>query len=94
MNITVTHQPDAKQFVSIIDGAIATLSYTVSNDGKTWDYYSTFVPSALRGKHIGQALVKYALTYAKENQLNILPTCPFVKSIIEAHPEYQSLIAK
>ncbi|MBS0285832.1 MAG: N-acetyltransferase [Proteobacteria bacterium] len=93
MELTIHHDSAAKEFVTIIDGQKATLKYSVIN-ATTWDYYSTFVPNALRGRQIGQTLIKYALNYAKSNQLKIIPSCSFVKKWIQAHPDYQSLIAE
>jgi hypothetical protein len=93
MNFIVNHSKDTHQFVVIVEGKVATLDYSVSADGKILDYYSTFVPKELRGRNIGQDIVKYALEYAKDNQLKIKPTCPFVKRMIDEHPEYQSIIS-
>ncbi len=94
MDVIVNHKSGSKQFVAIIEGTIASLSYTTSSDGKIWDYYSTYVPTSLRGKRIGQTIVKYALDFAKENSLIIIPTCPFVKGYIDIHPEYKALVYK
>ncbi len=93
MDINVYHDNQAKQFSVSIRGESATLRYLLSTDGKVLDYYSTFVPPTLRGKGVGQALVRFALEYAKKNQLKVKPTCPFVKTYVDAHQEYLSLMA-
>lgn len=92
MEIIIHHDSAALQFVTNMDGALAYLRYTKSADGKTWNYYSTFVPEPLRGRQIAQALVKYALDYANDNQLKVIPSCPYVKKWVQAHPAYQHLI--
>lgn len=92
MGNIINHSKDTHQFVAIVEGKVSTLDYTVSDDGKVLDYYSTFVPKELRGRNIGQDLVKTALDYAKDNQLKIKPTCPFVKRIIDQHPEYKPFV--
>ena len=92
MSCIVNHSKDTHQFVAIVEGKVATLDYTVSEDGQILDYYSTFVPKELRGRQIGQDLVKSALEYAKDHQVKIKPTCPFVKRIIDQHPEYKPLV--
>jgi len=93
MNITIQHDSENKQFVAIVEGKAATLKYSASPDGKTLDYYSTFVPPELRGRHIGQDIVKFALDFAKENDYKIIPSCPFVKAFVDVHSEYSKLIA-
>ena len=91
MDLKIQHDLEAKRFFAIIDGKEAHLDYGISPDGKTLDYFSTFVPSELRGKQIGDKIVKFALDYAKDNNFKVLPSCPFVKVIIEHNDEYKSI---
>lgn len=53
----------------------------------------TEVPEDLAGQGIGSALVKTALEYAKSNNLEVLPYCPFTAAYIERHPEWQEIVA-
>lgn len=94
MKLTITHNKDANQFVTIVDGKISRLDYSVSSDGKTLNFYSTFVPPELRGRNLGQEIVKFALDFAKENDCKIIPSCPFVKRFIDNHPEYENIVTK
>lgn len=89
----ILHDKDQKQFFAVVEGKKSFLDYSISADGRTLDYYSTFVPPELRGRHIGQDIVKFALDYAKENNYKIIPSCPFVEKYIENHPEYKSIKA-
>lgn len=93
MGINVAHHKESMQFEAIIDGKSASLRYKMTGHNKVLDYYSTFVPKELRGRHIGEEIVKFALDYAKENHFKIIPTCPFVARLIVQHPEYQSIVA-
>ena len=88
----IDHDPDKHQFITVIEDKPATLSYSVLPGEKTWDYYSTFVPPELRGRHIGQDLVKFALDYAIKNGYKIIPSCPFVRSYIGRHAEYLKVV--
>lgn len=90
---TIVHHQTSHQFITEVEGKIAHLDYTPSIDGKVLDYHHTFVPLELRGRHIAQDIVKFALEYAKANHFKIIPTCSFVERYIEQHPEYQSLVA-
>jgi len=91
--ITIEHQANKNQFIALIDGKEAHLKYNISAKD-VLDYYSTFVPPELRGQHIAQNIVKFALDYAKDNHFKVIPSCPFVKKYIDQHAEYQALIAK
>ena len=92
MDLFIQHNETTREFFAIVEGKKSTLNYNRLQDGKTLDYYSTFVPEALRGHQIAAKIVKHALEYAKKEQYKVIPTCHFVKSYIDRHPEYQSLI--
>lgn len=57
------------------------------------DLTSTFVPEPHRERGIGEKLVIEALEYARENDLDIVPTCPFVEYVLDRNPEYRTLVA-
>ena len=52
----------------------------------------TEVAPALEGKGVAGKLAQYALEYAKTNNLKVFPSCPYIKSYIQRHPEYQPLV--
>lgn len=52
----------------------------------------TEVSDAGRGKGYGKQLVKEGVEFARENDLKILPLCPFAKAIIQKTPEYQDVL--
>ncbi len=54
----------------------------------------TAVAKILRGKGVGEAMVKYAVKYAEKNNLLIKPTCPFVKKVLESSEEYEDILAR
>lgn len=92
MGLSIQHQPLQRQFIVVVNQQTAHLKYHVCADEKILDYYHTYVPPALRGQNIGQKIVKFALDYAKENHLTVIPTCPFIRQYIEQHPEYKPLV--
>ena len=92
MNITLRHEPDQRRFVAELDGGQGLLEYR--RIGETvLDYCHTYVPVELRGQGIASKLVKFALEYAREQQLNVIPSCPFVAKAIQENPDYQKLLA-
>lgn len=88
----IKHNQEAHQFLVDIDGKVAKLDYSVAEEGKSLDFQSTFVPPELRGQKIGDKIVLFALNYARDHQLKVIPTCPFVKTVVERHPEYRDLL--
>ncbi len=88
----IIHKADNQRFETVIDGVTAYLSYVKVNDN-TLNYNHTIVPDKLSGRGVGKALAKFALEYARDNQLNIVPSCSFVAYFIEKNPEYADLVA-
>ena len=87
------HEPDNGRFVIELDGAEAVLEYSEAGP-RTLDYTSTFVPEEHRNKGVGERLVLDALRYAREQGVRVIPTCPFVRTVVKRHPEHQDLIAE
>ncbi|WP_298738062.1 GNAT family N-acetyltransferase [uncultured Psychrobacter sp.] len=93
MNYEVIDNKDKKRFEIHIDDQIALEDYeffTTSQSEKGIEYKHTEVPKALSGQGIAGYLVKYILDDAAAKGLRVKPTCPYVKSYIDKHPEYQA----
>lgn len=90
--MNIRHDIETHKFYAIVEGKVCTLEYSVAADGKTLNYRATFVPRELRGRHIGEHLVKFALDYAKTHNYKVIPTCQFVKHIMERNPEYETMV--
>lgn len=41
------------------------------------------------GKGLGKQMVAQAVTYARENNIKIIPLCPFAKKVFDKTPEFQ-----
>ena len=74
-----------------VGDSLAVLDYAPL-DATTLDYHHTFVPPAMRGRGIASRLVRFALDYALEQRLTVIPSCPFVAAYIKGHPRYQVLL--
>ena len=46
----------------------------------------TEVYSAYSGKGLGQKMVAAAVAFARENDIKILPLCPFARKVLESDP--------
>ncbi len=92
MELTITHDKENQQFIALLEGKVATLKYSSLVDGKTLDYYRTFVPPELRERHIGGALVKFALEFALQNNYKVIPSCPFIRRYVNQHSVYKKIL--
>lgn len=88
----VQHEPDQNRFAAAVDGGTAELEYQRAEDVLV--FVHTFVPEAARGQNVGGALVEAAVAHVRDNDLQMVPQCPFVKHWVEAHPEAQALVAR
>ena len=79
----VTDNPALKRFESTIDGHTAFLAYERTHD--TLTLVHTEVPDDLRGRHVGEALVKAALDVGRSEGLRIVAICPFVRAYLRKH---------
>ena len=84
---------EARQFELVVDKHKAKVTYVMLNPTSII-FTHTMVPFSLKGRGIASYLAKYVLDYARENNLNVIPQCPFIRSYIERHPEYDDLVMK
>lgn len=54
----------------------------------------TEVDESLQGKGIGEQMVEEAVKFARDNNLLIKPTCPFVRNILESSEEYEDVLTR
>jgi predicted GNAT family acetyltransferase len=87
------HDAVAHRFTLSLGTAIAVLDYR-EHDARTLEYYHTFVPPAMRGRGVASRLVAHALSYALEQHLSVIPTCPFVAAFFRRHPDYAPVLRR
>ena len=88
----VIHNKENDRFEVHFGVLMAELDYMLRKDLIIFTH--TGVPEPLEGQGIGSALARAGLDYAREAGLTVRPHCPFVRSYIEAHAEYQDLVKK
>lgn len=91
MDYEIKQETRNKRFVSYIESYEAVVEYSLKNN--VIDLYRTFTPPKLRGKGIAGKIVRFALEYAKDNNLKVIPTCSYVKGYIDQHENYKVLLA-
>lgn len=87
----VEHRPEQNRFVIVMPEGDAKLAYRMTSP-TVMEMVSTFVPSSARGRGTGALLAEAALNYARDHNLQVIPSCWYVGEFIEAHPEYGALL--
>lgn len=82
----VRHDPGRSRFVVDLPDGQAELLYGEFADD-VLDLQHTEVPASGRGKGVADALVRAALTYARERGARVMATCPYVRSWLRRHPD-------
>ncbi|TYR37668.1 N-acetyltransferase [Mesorhizobium microcysteis] len=85
--------PSKGRYRLVIDGVEAEMSYSRAGDGLIIIDH-TEVPAALRGRKVGERLVRQAIEDARRDGISIMPLCPFAKAQIGRHPEWQDVVRR
>ena len=88
----VKHDKEKQKFYVVAEGKESHLEYNKTEN--VLNFYHTYVPDELRGRGIAAEIVKTGLSFAKENDLKIIPSCSYVAAYIQGHKEYSELIAE
>jgi predicted GNAT family acetyltransferase len=77
------------RFVIQQDGIESWLEYR--KKGEVMDFYSTYVPTTLKGKGMASDLILHGIHYAVLNGLRVKPSCPAVARFLELNREWDYL---
>ncbi|MDY8108704.1 DUF5996 family protein [Fulvimarina sp. 2208YS6-2-32] len=77
----------------VVDGVEAEMTYSRAGE-RLIIIDHTDVPAALRGRKVGERLVRQAVEDARRDAVTIIPLCPFAKAQIERHPEWQDVLQR
>ncbi len=89
--VAVVHNEAEGQFEAAVDGQTAVAEYTLARGVMVFTH--TEVPPAFEGQGVAGKLVRTALEHARDAGLAVWPVCPFVRSYIRRHSEFQDLVA-
>jgi predicted GNAT family acetyltransferase len=70
---------------------VAEMDYVFSSPG-VMTILHTEVDDSLGGKGVGKELVGYAVEYAREHHIKIIPVCQFTKAVIARKKEWQDVL--
>lgn len=90
INVHVTHNEDDKQFEAEVAGGTALITY--SRDGGAITFLHTEVPREATGQGVAQVLVRTALQYARDENLQVIPECGYVAAFVRKHRDYDDIL--
>jgi predicted GNAT family acetyltransferase len=88
----VVHEPEESRFAVHTEGLTAVLEYQRVGERVVMPH--TVVPAPLEGRGVGSRLARTALDWARDENLRVVPLCPFVRAYILRHPEYAALTTR
>jgi len=83
--------PKGMFFVGEEENILAELTYNMQSNNKMIIEH-TEVGDELRGKNVGLQLVLAAVVYARNNNIKIIPLCPFARSVFRKKKELQDVL--
>lgn len=92
MSLEIHNDESARKFYAVIDGQEAVIEY--AKIGEVYNLAHTHVPEEMRGKGIGEQLVRGALDEIRREGAKFLPSCPFVQAFIRRHPDYREGVSE
>lgn len=78
-------------YVAFLGGERAGRAEYVTREGRRV-FTHTEVDEAHSGAGVGAALVRHALGDMRSREISVVPLCPFFRSYIERHPEYDDIV--
>lgn len=78
MDVDVVHRPDSSRFEADVEGEVAFLSYERTDHTAVLTH--TIVPRELEGRGIAGRLAQAAVSWARNEGLEIDPQCSYVRS--------------
>ena len=88
--VEVVNNADERRFEAEVGGFLARIDYIP--DEEHIIFTRTLVPEEIEGQGVASKMVRTALEYARDNDIKVIPQCPFVAGYIEIHPKYKSLV--
>ncbi len=92
-SVTVQDNPDARRYEALTESGVVAGFATYRRQDGTIVFDHTEVDDAFEGHGVGSTLARGALDAVREEGLVVIVECPFVKTYIEGHPDYQDLLA-
>jgi predicted GNAT family acetyltransferase len=86
--MTPRHEPGQQRF-TLPTTPVSVLDYELAPGRVVFTH--TGVPSAYRGQGLAAQLVTAGLSWARDQQLKVVPACSYVAVFIQRHPEWRDI---
>ncbi len=83
----------ARFYIEENGARIAVMEYVYAGEDK-FIIEHTEVNEQYEGKGLGKLLVEAAVKYAREQQMKIIPLCPYANGVFKKTPEYGDVLFK
>jgi predicted GNAT family acetyltransferase len=88
--MTISHNEPDSRFECRVEGGLAFAEYHRNGDRITFTH--TEVPPKAAGRGVAAEIVAAGLAYAREQQLQVVPECAYVKSYLQLHREWEDVV--
>lgn len=92
-NQQITNNTAESRFEITVDGKLAGFA-DYQDKGNVRDFNHTEVFEEFRGQGLSKPLIKFSLDHARDNDLQIIPTCSAYEKFLQKNEEYQDLVTK
>lgn len=92
MEVNIKENKEKNRFEAEVENRVALIEYKRAEDKMYLTH--TEVPKELEGKGVGSSMVKQVLQQIKDENLKLIPLCPFIASYVKRHPEWKEILAK
>ena len=89
--LRIEDSPSKNRYQAWLGEEFAAWSEYEKDDGRIV-FTHTVVRPKFEGRGIGSRLAKFAVDDARDRGLRITPVCPFIRSWLERHDEYDSIV--
>ncbi|WP_235775512.1 MULTISPECIES: GNAT family N-acetyltransferase [Paenibacillus] len=92
LTMHIEHDTAGRRFLISDEGSMAAeMTYVVSSP-KLYIIDHTFVENKYRGQGLGDLLVQAIVEYARENEIKLMPLCPFAKGRLQQNSEFGDVL--
>jgi uncharacterized protein len=78
-------------YIEVEGKKVAEMTYSKAGDDRIIIDH-TEVGDELRGQGAGKQMVEKAVAYAREQDISIIPLCPFARSVFDKNPELRDVL--